>query len=353
MRGRGRVLALAVALQVGLVSAAAAQTVVVRRAPVGTAVEVVVNMAVAGKGTADARGDAVVPIDLREAIGKPEAGMNVLIDVCDNLRRVTLLERGVRPLPAEAGCERREAIGLFLVRPISTVVVFVEGVSPRVLLIQGRYSLDDPRPGTLWQGAPSGLTLSAGGGLRTYREFRVAACGNVQECSGGGAGLGYTAGAAFWILPYVGAEVAFVAPADGEVSGSGQGFEFDSTFDVQAVSIAGLGGVPIGPVRLYGKAGRIYHRATFSTTQTNEARSVTVDGVEQTIPAATQTFALRTAGWGWSFGGGSEIWISRRAGIFAEFARHSLRGPAEDDADGEIDEALTTVFVGVKFSLWR
>lgn len=352
MRECGRPLALAALLQIGLGALpAAAQTIVVRGAPAGSAVEVSLNAKTVGSTTADERGDAVVPASLTEHVGEPEAGLSVFVDVCEKLHRVVLVERGVPPPAQAAGCERRDVIGLFLVRQASNVVVHVDRPVPRVLLIQGRYNLDDPGTSPLWPPAPTGLAPFVGGGFRLFRDARLTACGNVSDCQGGEAGGTYAAGVTYWLSRYLGAEGAFVKPAEAAVEGTGDAFRFNSALDARLVTVAGLVGVPINAVRIYGKVGANHHWATFTTTQTTEDRPITVDGVPATMPGGTQTFELETTGWGWMFGAGLEVWVSRRVNIYAEFGRHWVKGSAAD-ADGTMDEALTSIMAGLKVRLF-
>jgi hypothetical protein len=343
---------MAVVLQVAAAGLAAAQTVVVRRAPAGSPVEVVVNTATVRTGTADENGDAVLPVNLADAVGSPEAALNILVDVCESMHRVLLLERGVRPPAAGATCDRRDVVGLFRVRPISTLVVNVEGASPTVLLIQGRYSLREAGPSRLWPPAPAGIVLFGNAGLRTFRDARFAACGNLTDCEGGDAAGAYSAGGAYWLWRFLAAEVSFLKPGEAVMRGRGDTFDFTSSLDVRALTLAGLVGVPIGPVRIYGRAGGNRHWGTFSTTQTNQDVTVTIDGEPQTIPGGTQTFELNSGGWGWLFGGGMELWITRGFGLNVEFNRAALRGPAVA-GDSLLDEAQTPVLVGARVRIGR
>ena len=133
-------------------------------------------------------------------------------------------------------------------------------------------------------------------------------------------------------------------------SGSGQGFRFDGSFKADIFTAAGKVGVPLGPVRLYGKVGGAYQRSTTNTTQIMEARTVTVDGVEETIPGGTAQYNLRTAGWGWIFGGGGEVWFSPAFAVYGEFGRLALKGSSREDenAEGLVDDRMYTVFFGIR-----
>lgn len=330
-----RVLGLAAVLHVVFGTAAAiAQTVMVRKAPPGGTVELAVNATTVATAKADPGGDATLTMNLLEHAGKPEIDANVFVDVCaDNLRRVVIVERGQAAGPQPAGCDRRDSGALFLIRRVSTLVVNVGGTIPIIVLRQGPVRLGPPRI----RRAPRGLVVFGGGGFAQTRDLELMACGNVTECSADVSGLGYTAGATIWIARYLGAEVSYVRPPEGEASGSLTDVTFNSAFDAHVTTIVGKGGIPIGPVRLYGQGGTNYHRATFSTTQT------TGD--------LTQSLALRTSGWGWTFGGGIEVWASSWFGLYGEFGRAALKGNGRDDPDAAIDDRLTYFFGGVRIRI--
>ena len=102
-----RVLAIAAALHVFGTGAAMGQTVMVRKAPPGGTVELVVNTATVATAKTDPGGDATLAMNLLEATGKTEIDANVFVDVCpDNVRRVVLVERGQAAGPQPAGCDR-------------------------------------------------------------------------------------------------------------------------------------------------------------------------------------------------------------------------------------------------------
>jgi hypothetical protein len=264
-----------------------------------------------------------------------------------------VIERGSAAAPPAGGCDRREISGLFLVRRVSTLVVNVAGANPTMLLVQGSYSLAPEGPGKVWHPAASGLVLSGGGGLGKLRDAVAVACGDVSPCSGDTSWGALTAGVAYWFLPFVAAEVSYVKPPQLTTEGSGTTFRFTTDLDVHVVTIGGKVGAPIGPVRIYGQAGVNRHQGISGTTQTIDDVTVTVDGVPQTVTGGTQTFELKTAGWGWQFGGGLEAWMSRRFGIYAEAGRMTIKGSAVEDGEGELDDGLTTVFVGGRFRFGR
>jgi opacity protein-like surface antigen len=326
---------------------AAAQTVTVRNVPPGSAVDVVLNAATVATGTADASGVATLAAPMKDAIGKTEIDANVFVDVCASKRRVLIVEIGGPTVPPDAGCDRRQISGLYWVRPINTVVVNFAGTDPTLLLIKGRYDVPLPGPdGTdaiaegrrSWRQSPTGLVLSGGAGLSKFSDARAIACGSVDPCSGDDSGLAYTAGVTYWIARFLGVEGTYVKPKKMTVQG-GDSFTFDSTLDADVWTFGGVVGAPIGPARLYGKAGVTYHQATSTTNET--------------INNATQTFAFRTKGFGWLFGGGAEGWITSRVAIFGELGLAKLRGDAEGGGEALIDDRVRLLLGGVRVHIGR
>lgn len=354
MRNHWRTLVLAaVCHSMAGIGVAAAQTVIVREAPPESAVELVLNGNPVGSAAADDAGDAVIPMNLSALIGRSEMDANVLVDICGELRRVQVVERGMRPPPQGQGCDRREIIGVFFVRRVTSLVLHVGGPTPTILLVQGPYDLRERGPARAWSTSPTGLVLFGGAGLAGARDAVDMACGNVSECSGDGAQGTFTVGAAFWITRFLGAEASYVRPGPVDARGTGDTFRFSSVFDADVATVAGMVGVPIGPVRLYGKVGTNYQQSTFSTTQIHDPQTIVIDDVPQTVEGITQTIALRTAGWGLLAGGGIETWVTPSFGLYAELSRAALRGDAVDNGEGASDEALTSLFIGVRIRIGR
>ena len=315
-------------------AAAYAQTVMVRNAPPGGKLELVLDSTTVAEGTADAGGEATLALHLGANAGKTEIDANVYVDVCsDDLRRIVVVERGQPAGPQPAGCERRDTGAVFLVRRISTLIVDVGGTIPTVVLRQGPVRLGPPRI----RRPPRGLVLFGGAGTSTTRDFELMACGNVVECGGDMSGVAYTGGATIWIARYLGVEGSYIRPMEARASGSESTFTFDSEFEAHVVTITGKAGIPIGPVRIFGQGGTNYHRATLSTTQTTGDLS--------------QTFELRTSGWGWIFGGGLEVWVAPAFGIYAELGRSALKGTARDGGEGSLDDRQTYFFAGARIRI--
>ncbi len=234
---------------------AAAQTVMVRHAPPGETVETVLNATKVGSATVDASGTATVPLSL-SSTGKTEIDANVFVDICDKLHRVIVVERNKLPDPQQPGCARRDISGLYWVRPVNTLVVDVAEGRPSLLLVKGSYNPERPRT---WNTAPRGFVVYGGGTIGSFRDAISVSCGNVTNCKGDSTLAGFTAGGTVWLLPYLGADVAYVKPQDVKTSGSGSTYHFNSDLESQLLTIAGKVGAPIGPVRLYGQAGMAYH----------------------------------------------------------------------------------------------
>ncbi len=325
---------------------AAAQTVILRNAPPGVEVEVVLNAATVGTAKADNAGVAIVPAPMKEAIGKSEIDANVFVDVCETSRRVLIVEVGAATVPPADGCARRQISGLYWIRPVNTVVVNLAGVEPTLLLIRGEYEVPVPGPdGTIDEDgarfrrlAPTGVVLSGGVGLSKLSEALEVACGSATPCSGDDSGLAYTGAVTYWITRFLGVEGSYVKPSSMTAEG-GSTFTFDSTLEADLWTVAAVIGAPIGPVRLYGKAGANYHQATSTTAQT--------------INTVTQTFAFNTQGWGWLFGGGLEGWVTPRVAIFGEAGLAKMNGDAEGGGEAFIDERLRLLVGGIRVHIGR
>jgi hypothetical protein len=333
-----RLLAIAAALNMTAGAAsAAAQTVLVRKAPPGMTVEVLLNDAVAGTGTTSPEGE--LSVDLK--LAQPEQDSNIYVDVCEKSRRVLVVDHNKRPPALPSGCERRDISGIFWVRPINTLVVDVSGTQPSMLLVRGEYKPPKPEvEGEAESGpkfeTPTGLTLFGAGGWGKFSEAISVMCGNVA-CDGNDGGIGYSFGGGFWFTPWLGAQGGYTAPRKTVGRGSGEGYTFDSEFDVDLFNVAAVAGVPAGRARIYGIVGTSYHQS--------ETKLV------QTIPTQTQLFLQKTHGWGLLLGGGAEVWISPKIAVFGEVSLTRVKGKAEDGGDGLVDDGLRNIAVGVKIRL--
>jgi hypothetical protein len=351
---RCRLLALAAAFWITLSpGAAAGQTLIAKAVPAGSTVEFVLNTTTVGTATPNADGFATIASKQDASAAKSEIDAYIYVDTCDTVRRVLVVERGISAPAPDTGCTRAQIAGLFLVRRMSTLVVDVSGANPTVLLRRGPFTIRPGGPARVWGSSPTGLVLFGGGGLARFADASTFACGDVTPCSGDDAGAAYTFGAAFWFIPFLAAEATYLKPAEATAQGSGSNFRFNSFLDAHVVTVAGKVGAPIGPVRLYGQAGANYHRAKSGTTQTIDDVTVTIEGETRTIPGGTQTYGLETSGWGWSFGGGGEVWLTSAFALYGEFARAALKGGARDDAEGALDDSLTSVVFGARVRIGR
>jgi hypothetical protein len=346
---RCRPLALAAAFWMTLgAGAAAGQTVIARKVPAGSTVEFVLNTSTVGTATPNADGDATIASKPDASAANTEFDAYIYVDACETVRRVLVIERGISPAAPEPGCTRAQIAGLFLVRRTGTLVVDVSGANPTVLLRRGGFTIRQGGPARVWGSSPTGLVVFGGGGLAKFADATTFACGDVTSCSGDDGGAAYTFGAAFWFIPFLAAEASYMKPAEATTQGSGSNFRFNSFLDAHVITVAGKVGAPIGPVRLYGQAGANYHRAKSGTTQTIDDVTVTIDGEPRTVPGGIQRYGLETSGWGWSFGGGGEFWLTSRFALYGEFARASLKGAARDDAEGNLNDSLTSIVFGAR-----
>ena len=331
-----RPLALAAACPVLFASAAAAQTVIVTHAPPGDKIEVVLVGKPAGSAVVDSSGVATVPINLQAATSAAQMDARVYVDVCSKLHRIVITERNQLPSAKEEGCDRREISGIFWVRPVNTLVINVGGPIPTMLLTRGKYNVSDPSP---LKRAPLGFVVFGGGGLMKFSDVATFACGTVPDCSRDDSGIAFTAGGAYWILPWLAAEGSYIRPSKLTTTGSGTDFDFTTDFDAHVITAAANLGIPIKAVRLYGKIGGIFHRATRTT--------------KQTAGTETQTTALKTQGWGPLFGGGLEGWVTPAFAIYFEAAFGSLKGkPTVRMVEGDLDEGFKSVMVGARVRLF-
>jgi hypothetical protein len=188
-------------------------------------------------------------------------------------------------------------------------------------------------------------------GLGKFRDAGAIACGNAGECSDGGWSTAFAAGATYWFSPYVAVEGAFVRPGKPDIQGSGNRFRFTSALDAQMFTISGKVGVPASAVRFYGQFGANYQQSIFATSQTMDDLTITSGDTTQTFPGGVQAFELETTGWGWTFGGGLEVWITRPLGLYAEISRFALHGSPADEGEGTLSDAQTAFGVGIRLRI--
>ena len=348
--------ALNVTVGVGVVSA---QTVFVKNAPPGSAVELVMNTDTVASATVGTGGDAKLVGKLSGSAAETGTDVRILVEVCVNLRRVLLVERGLQP-PPQGACSRREIGGVFVLRRVTSLVVDVAGPNPMVWLRQGPVPGEwlgegaaRPARASLWRSSATGLALSGGLDIARFSNAVATSCGNVEQCAGTRSLGSFTVGAAYWFTRYLAAEASYLNLGDVIVNGGGGTFRFHSSLDTQVLNVVGKVGAPIGGARIYGLGGANYHRATLTTNQTVEDVTVIVDDAEVILPGGTQTFQLRTGGWGWLFGGGLEIWVARPLAIYAEAGYVALKGSDRDGGEGSINERVTYILAGARVHVGR
>jgi hypothetical protein len=353
-----RLLPLTVALVVTVgAGVAAAQTVIVRSAPQGSTIEVQVNTEGFQSAKADAYGDAALTMSM--PAGVSQTNVRIYVDTCAGLVRVRLVEQGRQPAPPEATCGRSEIPGVFVMAAITTFVVDLDGPSPSVHLRQGPAPPEwvsrgeGPAKKIAWGIPRSGLALSAGAGFANFSNALLVACGAVSACSGDDFKNTLAAGAMYWIKPYIAAQVSYIKPGNVTATGNSDTFNFNSALDTRIVTVTANAGGPVGPVRIYGLGGWNHHQATLSTTETINDTTVVVDGVTQTIKGGTQAFELKTAGWGWLFGGGLEGWLKRPVAFYLEGQYLQLKGAAVGGVEGAIDDKVFVIQAGVRVRIGR
>ena len=328
---------------------AAAQTLIVRRAPIGSTVELFVNATKAGSGQADSAGDAKVPFTL--PAGKTEMDARVYVDTCAENHRVVIADRDAAPVPPDGDCTRQEITGVFLMRKVTSAVINVGEPIATLLLRQGEYSL---RPRGPRRQAPAGLVIFGGGSLVTYAHAVEFGCTGVPTCSGDQQGVGYTVGADYWVTRYLAVEGAYIRPPHLTIAGSGTAYHFDSFFEPHLFTVAGKVGIPLGPIRLYGRGGFNYHRGESGTTQVTESVTVTnEDGTTTTAAGTTETVESKTDGWGWLAGGGLEAWLAPSFALYAEGNAAGVKGSAEVREQGNIDNRTYMITAGIRVKIGR
>ena len=81
--------------------------------------------------------------------------------------------------------------------------------------------------------------------------------------------------------------------------------------------------------------------------------TTTTDGVTTTGEGGTQTNVVKTAGWGWVFGGGIEFWLKQRFGLYFEGGYIGVSGSGVDDIDAVLEDRLLYFVVGAQIRIGR
>lgn len=358
MTGSGRLLPLVAALAVTVsVGVATAQTVVVRNAPPGSTVELLVNAVTTGSVSANAAGDARLTAKVPTLTGRvTEIDARLAVDSCGaNVRRIQLTERTQQPPPPGDDCVRKDITGLIIVQRVTTLVVDVGPTAPVVWVRQGpapsEWFRQGPAPVRQPRTVPTGLIVWAGGSYGTVNNAVTQLCGTVEGCSGKSGGVLYGVGIDYWLTRWLALEAGLTRPADVNTSFTGDAFSFTSGFNSRLYTLGGKIGVPLGPVRAYGGGGVDYHQATTSTSETINDRTVTVNDVDQVIPGGSLTQELKTGGWSWFFHAGLEGWFNKWVGIYGEGGHLRMKGDSTNGGEAQADDSVTYIVVGLRFHL--
>jgi len=332
-----RLLAIAAVTVFGMVSSVAAQTVMVRGGVPGETIEVLVNGAAAGTGTIDATGVGTASFAVPTGdTARPEMNARLFVDTCARVRRMHVVEQNQLPPDVQSGCTRSDIGGIYWVRQRSTIVINVANAIPVVLLRQGSYNPNASGPR---RPAPTGLVIFAGGGLTQFPELFRFRCGLVENCSGDETTGAFTAGVTFWPTRWLGLEGSYLKPSTATGSGSFGAFTFTESVEIHtAITLVAKLGVPLGPVRLYGQGGTNWHEGTATTVQTLGADSQTID-----FPAE---------GWGWTYGGGIEAWVTPRFALYGEANIGQLKGDARDNTTAEFENRMRSYLFGARFRIF-
>ncbi len=362
MRDFRRLLLMAAALTVTAAAGqATAQTIVVTKAPPGTAVELGLNATTIGTATVDATGIATLNVDLESRGRKPIADVRIFVDVCEKARRVTLIETGWDAPTTAAGCTRHEIFGVYFLQKITTLVVSAGEEAQAVWLKQGpapdAWLRDVPVETEEKTGAatlvPKGFLLFGGIGLSKYANASTVSCGAESTCASDDTKISIRFGGEYWIRPWVAISGGYMKPWGATAKGSGTGYRYQTYLTPNVVTITGKVGLPFGRVRLYGESGAVYNWTTRTTSQTMDETTITVDGLPIVVPGGIQIFELKTDGWSWMWAGGGEFWLTPIVAIWGEFSWVKLVGQASGGGEGSLNESVTSTMGGIRLSLGK
>jgi hypothetical protein len=334
--------ALALAI-VAIAHVANAQTVIVRSAPPGAAIEVSLDGGRAAAATADTFGDATLAVASTSA----ERSVHFHVDSCGNTVRVFVVSRGLQAPAADAGCTRADLPSVFDMRSTTTFVIDMNGPATSLHVTQGRVPVEwvwrGPGPprgaGVSWGTPQKGLTLSGAVGFSAFSNAADVACGNATDCRKNNLGIALAAGADFWFTRFAAASIGYLRPADVTVNGSGTSFTFDSRVQARILMIGGKAGASVGPARIYAIGGINRHQATIT--------------VNETLGGATQSSGQQTQGWNWVLGGGVEGWVKEWAAVYGEFVVPKIQGSPIGGGEGGIDDRATSAIIGARIRIGR
>lgn len=333
-----------------------AQTVVMRGLAADATLEATLGQ-VTASGKAGPDGVARAVLNAVDAAPTAELVVVVYVDQCGTNWRAVLVERTTDVPPPNPGCIRREIPGAFVVRRITSLNIDVTGSAPTLLIRQG------PPPESWLAGVkgstverfipPAGLMVFGGAGIGRVKNVVSLFCGDVVDCSGDSWRPTFTGGVTFWLTPYIGAIGSYTAPLESTTTGSGGRFRFNSEFATELLTVSGAVGVPVRRVRLFGHVGLNFHRGRFTTIQTTDPATVTVDGEPFVLQGGTQTFDYETSGWGWVWGGGAEIWATSPLAIYTELKFIGIKGDDRRGGEFTVNDTMRVFLAGVRYRLGR
>ena len=149
----------------------------------------------------------------------------------------------------------------------------------------------------------------------------------------------------YWLTRAIGIQGSASRATEVKAHGSGTGFTFDSAARLDRLNLAAVAGIAPGIVCIYGLGGVTYSRAI---TTASESIDASADAV-----AATHRTTLETRGWGSLFGGGIEVWASRRLAVFGEVTGAMIRGDDIKGGQARVHGTAGGFAAGMRFSLGR
>ena len=337
-----------------------AQTIFVTNAPPGTTVEFMLNSTVIGSAQADASGVARVGAS-PDALGSPQITALLRVDSCGSTSRIVVFNRDLEAPPVGA-CTRSEVAGLFVVQPVTSLVFDLRRSTPSVRLRQGPPPsewLISAEAGEVQAAAkppvklfelPARFMVFGGGGMSDGGQFTEVQCGNLS-CVSDNTPYLWTGGLDYWFGSFVGVEGSFIKPSNLSASFSDSDLNFNTESESGVFTASALGGFPLGPVRLVGKLGATYHRATLTTVETVPTQTAIVDNVEQVVVGGTQTIQVQTSGWGWLWTGGLEAWLTGPVGFYGEVGMLTVQGKDRQGGPTRVDDTLLFFIAGAKLRI--
>jgi hypothetical protein len=222
-----------------------------------------------------------------------------------------------------------------------------QGEAPALWLLTGPVPESRPvRP-------PLGAVLWGGLGGLHLRYPDEDSCGDITTCEWTRVKTSFQLGADYWIMPWVAASVGYIRPAVLKVNGADAGFRFFDERDLEIVTLTGKAAVRSGRARVYAYGGVNRHHQVFTMEQVINDQTVDVNGVPQTITGGTDTFAIETTGWGFTFGGGFEVWLKPWLGVYSDVGVSRLKGSDVRGGEGTVYDVSIYGFIGGRLRLGR